>query len=68
MDQESKRGQLGCNPGDICSLYLGAGSVYDEKTDERFWCIGCGAEKVGDDRNDSCVSGLSSLVDELLAS
>lgn len=68
MDQESKRAQLGCNPGDICSLHLGAGSVCDEKTDERFWWIGCGAEKVGDNRNDSHVSGLSSLVDELLAS
>lgn len=68
MNQESKRAQLEHNPGDICSLHLGAGSVCDEKTDERFWWIGCGAEKVGDDGNDSHVASLSSLVDELLAS
>lgn len=68
MNQESKRAQLERNPGDICSLHLGAGSVCDEKTDERFWWIGCGAEKVGDDGNDSHVASLSSLVDELLAS
>lgn len=66
MNQESKRAQLECNPGDICSLHLGAGSVCDEKTDERVYGLDVGLRK-WEMAGMPHVSGLSSLVDELLA-